>query len=280
MNLEAAPTPHFRSRSWLGWLALAPALLLALPAFGQDDEEEAPPPVDPCSVNPCRELTRDERAAFGRLLSKMMDAMPVPDRLSYQQSALKSVQGLGQSFITDEQRHNSVFPANIVDPMALAYTTGTFPRSLSVAFLFVRKDGGQGGERVHKVGSGELEIFDLRIQVTGFAVPVVADVLASGRKLESKGAVAMWERTLPAEEKGMALVSVLVGQRTEDREATVGSGAQPPDALASLHAVQVDIHGPKNEVQAIAKKVDTKALSALIAPSARKPAAARKKGAK
>lgn len=281
MKVDAVPVPGYQPAKRLAWLVILPALLLSLPAFGQEEEEEEDGqqvlPVDQCAANPCRELSRDERAAFGRLLTKMMEAVPAPDRLRYKQTALKTNQGLGQSIVTDEMRQSSDFPANLVDPMGLAYGTGSFPRSLSVAWLYNRAD--RGGERPHATGSGEMEIFDARVQVSAFAAPVRCEGLTKGRTLESKGIVLMWERPLPPEEAGMSLVSLVVGQRSETR-GTAATGAPPPEALAGLKAVQVDIFAPKGEALAIAKKVDTRTLTELLAPEARKPGAGRKKGAK
>ncbi|MGI5863545.1 MAG: hypothetical protein ACOX6T_16025 [Myxococcales bacterium] len=265
---------------------MAGALLLVAPAYAQEEDEGQPQPIalDPCAEHPCRELTREERAGFGRLLAKLIEAMPVPDRLRYEQSGLNSIQGLGQFLITDAVRQSSAFPANVVDSVGLAYSGGTFPRKLAIAALYVVKASERGvgiDQRFHRTETGEMEVFDVKVAIAGYATPLFAEGLATGRVLQSSGDVLVWEAKLPAEERkqGMALFSMVVGARTRDRAAMRGSGGAPGDALAPLRAIRVDVQGPASEARALLKQVDKRALKALLAP-AKKRGAARAKGAK
>jgi hypothetical protein len=263
-------------------------LLFVAPAYGQDEEEEEGQPqalvLDPCAEHPCRELTREERASFGRVLAKLIDGMPVPNRLRYEQSGLNSIQGLGQFLITDAVRQSNAFPANVVDTVGLAYPGGVFPRKLAIAALYVVKASERGvgvDQRFHRTATGEMEVFDLRIAISGHPTALFAEGLATGRTLQSSNGVLVWESKLPAEERkqGMAWFSMIVGARTRDRASMRGGGGAPGEGLAPLRAIRVDIQGPAQEARGLVKLIDKKALKALLAP-AKKQGAARPKGAK
>lgn len=228
--------------------------------------EEFVIPVDPCSKYACRELTKEEQAKLGRVMSKLMNGLPTPETERYEQTGLKSMQGQGAVMVTDPMWQASSFPANIVDTMALGFgKDGAFPRSFMVIYSYALKDQGTREklglkQGFHKTAEGEMEVFDLRIEASAWPVPAPVDrgsVPVGGKGTD------IFERRLAGDEQGTSRVSVIVGPKANEKDTPEGV---PPARLAPVKAVKVVLQGPRADVIALAKKINRAALKGLIGP--------------
>lgn len=241
-------------------LALAALLLLAPAAASAADIAF---PVDACARFSCRELTRPEQAMLGRVMAKLMSLLPTPDPARYEQTGLKSAQGLGAVMVTDAMWQSSSFPANIVDPMALGFgKAGAFPRSFALVYSYSLKDEGERtrlglGQRFHKGPDGELEAFDVRIEASAWAIPAPTEPGSKARGGD------LWEKAFWGEEKGTSKLTLIVGPKAAKKEPPQGA---PGERLAPIKAIRIDLQGPTSEVRALAKKVDRRALKAVLGP--------------
>jgi hypothetical protein len=261
--------------------AVAVLALVAEPGIALAQDEPADDlalSVDPCADRPCRELTREERASFGRLLAGLIAPLPQPSGANYERSGLKSIQGLGSSFVSDEVRQSPAFPENVIDPLGVATEQGLFPRSLGLAFSYTRKGSGTAKAGAHRNGKGEIEVFDLKIEITGQPDPALVRPSAAARIIDSSASAFAWEEPLQGEEAGMAVVTCVLGEYSRERIAQRAEQATS-EKLAPLRSIRVLIEGPSQEAQEILKKLDRKSLKSLIAPLARKAGGVRARGA-
>ncbi len=227
---------------------------------------------DPCSRFACREFTFEDRTTLGRPLSKLMGAVPTPAPARYEQTGLTSLQGLGPTLVGDDTWQSSSFPANVIDAMALGYKDGAFPRVLSLVYSFSIKSEKERKElgiteRSHAGDDGQMEIYDLRTQLTAYPTPFVASALLKGGRLVEKTLdTLIYEGA--ASEPGIKQLTLVVGARSDKAADMDPQPGEPTRKIAAIKAVRLDLRGPKDDVMALAKKLDRRALAALVAPFA------------
>lgn len=220
--------------------------------------------VDVCGKFACRELTKEETAMLGRVMSKLMGLLPTPDGEVYEQRGLKASQGIGWTMINDEIWQAASFPANVVDTQALGFGKGSFPRSFALTYSYALKDEGMRaklgiGSSEHTLDNGDMEYFDVRIEVSAWAF---AAPLESGMAPVAKGSDT-FEKRLWGAEKGTSKLAVVVGP-TAAKKGTPEK--VPAESLAPIKAVRVLFQGPSAEVRALARRLDRGALRAMIGP--------------
>jgi len=227
---------------------------------------------DPCAESSCRALTLEERGAFGRVLAKLIAAVPTPDDGRFQQAGLKSMQGIASTLVTEATWQSPVFPSNVVDPMAMSHSGRAFPRTLGLVYSYVLKDERERarlglGDAFHTTGDGEMEAFDLQIRLSASARPALAsrEALGEGKKMERSKDVLLWDARLPPEEKGTKRIVMLLGARIERAEEPGAvAGETAPGQLAPVRSIRIELHGPKADVEALKKRIDRKALLKLL----------------
>jgi hypothetical protein len=243
--------------------ALLFALVLAVPGLARAGDIVFP--TDVCAKFPCRELTAEEQAKIGRVMSKLMTALPTPEAERFQQTGLKSQQGLGAVMVSTDMWQASNFPANVVDTSALGFgKAGAFPRSFALVYSFTLKDEGERetlniGPSFHKQSNGDVENFDVRIEASAWAIPAVYD---AGSYPIAKGSDT-YERKLWGAERNTSMITVIVGAHAPRKESPSG---KPADYLAPVKAIKFDLQGPTAEVKALAKKLNRAALKQLLGP--------------
>jgi hypothetical protein len=240
------------------------ALVLAAPGLARAADIVFP--TDICVKFPCRDLTAQEQAKMGRVMAKLMASLPIPEADRYQQTGLKSQQGLGAVMVTTDMWQAADFPSNVVDTSALSFgKAGAFPRSFTLTYSFTLKDDGERsklelGPSFHKLANGDVENFDVRIEVSAWAIPAVYDAnsfpIAKGSDTH--------EKKLWGDERNTARMTVIVGAHAPKKEAP--SSVPPGETLAPVKAIKVDFQGPTAEVKALAKKLNRASFKALLGP--------------
>lgn len=246
------------------WL-LAVFALLAV-RVGEVNAEQ---PVDACAKRTCRELTAPERTTMGRLLDRLMSSLTLPGAARFESSGMRSVHGLGSFLLTDSTWEDAEYPANIVDSVAAAWPGGAFPRSCSVVYTYMLKNEGErhafrdfGGA----LAGGTVDIFDLRLQASILPAPAVPPSSADPENPDTIAAVETKPDVLVVETlTGLPkrLVSTtLIGARVAEGEGEPAGG--DIKGLARPRAVKVEIEGPPKDVRELAKKIDRRAMLAVL----------------
>ncbi len=259
--------PHPRSsRVALCGLLAAGAfvlLLLAAPcaarAAGRAKGKTVEFATDACAKFPCRELTQEETAKLGRVLSKLMSLLPTPDAEKFEQRGLRASNSVGWTMVSDETWQAANFPANVVDTMALGFGKGgAFPRSFALSYSYSFKNEGDRGKlnAEHVLENEDIEYFDIRIEVSAwpFAAPLEAG-MTPGPGYQVKA--------LRGRDRGTSKIAVVVGGSAARRATPSGP---PGDGLAPIKSVKITLQGPTDVVKALAAKIDRRALKAMLGP--------------
>ncbi|MGC4122641.1 MAG: hypothetical protein QM765_50340 [Myxococcales bacterium] len=214
--------------------------------------------TDACAKFPCRELTQEETAKMGRVLSKLMSLLPTPDAEKYEQRGLRASNSIGWTMVTDEMWQAANFPSNVVDTMALGFGKAAFPRSFALTYSYSFKSEGDRGKlsAEHVLENEDIEYFDIRIEVSAwpFAAPLEPG-MQPGPGYQIKA--------LKGKEKGTSKIAVIVGGSAAKKGSPSG---QPGDELAPIKSVRILLQGPTDDVKALAAKIDRAALKAMVGP--------------
>lgn len=216
--------------------------------------------TDACAKFPCRELSQEEVAKLGRVFSKLMSLMPTPDAEKFEQRGLRASNGIGWTMVNDDTWQAANFPANVVDTMALGFgKDGAFPRSFALSYSYSFKTEGDRGKLTaeHVLENEDIEYFDVRIEVSAWPcpAPLEAGMVQGG---------GFFIKALKGRERGTSKIAVIVGGSAAKR--VTPSGGPPGDGLAPIKAVRILLQGPTDQVKALARKIDRKALKAMTGP--------------
>jgi hypothetical protein len=153
----------------------------------------------------------------------------------------------------------------VVDTMALPFgKAGVFPRAFALSYSYALKDEGERsrlgiGSAEHKLDTSDVEFFDVRIEVSAWAVPAP---LEAGMERQGKGSDT-FGRSLWGREHGTMRLAVVFGPSDWKRESPIGA---PSDALAPVKAIKVSFQGPTAVVKALARQLDRAAFRAMLGP--------------
>ena len=246
-------------------LVLALQVLLAAPAMAGEII------TDVCALRSCRDLTLEERQAFGKTLAGVISAMSPPSATRYEHNGLKSAQGLGSFLISDATFESEEYPSNIVDTLGIGTPGGVFPRTFQLIYTYVLKN---QGERISLAAltvpgsGGPMDIYDLKIEITVMAWPCALLPPPEGVEFSETTTETAWdtlvvERASPTDPK-VLVGNILLGARAPS-ESSAGPPGTPGAKMAPVKAIRIVVEGGARDVREVMKKINRKQLKDLIA---------------
>ncbi|MFN7131037.1 MAG: hypothetical protein ACK4N5_03075, partial [Myxococcales bacterium] len=246
--------------------------LLASPAASADPSLE-----DLCAQmeGVCRDLSDGDRAAYGQVLIRLMEALPLPSESRFQRTELRSLGQFGAIPEVNWDRSSKVdelVASTLTYPKAVAYRSGgSFPQAFGIVDSFAWRNGGGAAasfSKLAKLQPGEPP-YDLRIEAIGLPVGFFPALEKGSKVLEKKKDQFAFETM----KDGDLEYVLLLGPRAAEASEAEPTWAAPPQKLDGVGGLMVRITGPANEVRALSKKLNVKALSKFITQEPPKAAA-------
>ena len=215
---------------------------------------------NPCGEigSDCRLMTAAETKAFKERILAVNALLPIPDPARYESDGAS--EGSTMPFIAEAS-----FPKPVL--ICRAWPAGSFPESpyntLDFGYLLKTKEDKTSGKSKDPVDAVKAvsDIFANRIEVSAWLRPhpylEEEYDFAETVNVEKSATFLSWDR-----EDGQQFHMILGPRTREEAETLIVE--KPAKNFAPVMSMELDISGPKDEVATLKKKINRKALEALL----------------